>query len=198
MIDVSSNEAPGLDASGVAAAFQPEAATEDVHPLQSIGHDSGGVSNPEGHAVSHGWDGQNANLIYPDLFGSNSSSAMFLLTQPQPEGQSPCDQVPTFNHYQTSSNSQISLSNAPTKDAQVDDQAVLRQREHRLEAVHSLFHSVPAKTNLSLPNGHFPPSFDPDIDQTKPSSAFATHMEALELQVRCQLDAAPDKTTRDM
>ncbi len=60
------------------------------------------------------------------------------------------------------------------------------------------FNMVPAHTGLVLPPGLFPTA--PKVNYHSPhsvqSSMFSEHVEALELQARCKLDAAPDAISR--
>jgi len=64
--------------------------------------------------------------------------------------------------------------------------------------IHQSLTNVPAQPGLSLPAGHFPASESNESQSHIPVqfSMFSQHVEALELQARCQLDLAPDKASR--
>ncbi|KAH0847594.1 hypothetical protein FOPE_00745 [Fonsecaea pedrosoi] len=215
--ETSNDNVPVLNPSPSSADdLQPETGTHqgEQHPSHHFVNHNGSLPNATVQAASPEWGVGDPNSlefysqpmgpmgfqVYGTTFASPRAATR--MTSPAAVGASATASFDTAQ--QVAGQTLHTHTAAPGHpDLTVHQRASLQQagqhqeHQHQQHGPDPLLQSVPGQTNLSLPAGHFPPWFGGDLSPNNPSSAFARHMETLELQVRCRIDAAPDGSSRE-
>ncbi|OAG44502.1 hypothetical protein AYO21_01498 [Fonsecaea monophora] len=217
--ETSNDNVPVLNPSPSSADdLQPETGTHqgEQHPSHHFVNHNGSLPNATVQAASPEWGFGDPNSlefysqpmgpmgfqVYGTTFASPRAATR--MTSPAAVGASATASFDTAQqvagqtlHTHTAAPGHPDLTVHQRASLQQAGQHQEHQHQHQQHGPDPLLQSVPGQTNLSLPAGHFPPWFGGDLSPNNPSSAFARHMETLELQVRCRIDAAPDGSSRE-